>query len=422
MGKTFVEKLLAWKSGRESVAAGDTVVVEPDLVLTHENTAAIRRVFESIEPGIRVRYPERHVIVLDHCTPAATEKHAANHRAIREFVRDQGLPHFHDVGEGICHQVLVERHARPGQLIVGSDSHTVTAGALGALAVPIDRTEAAGLFAEGRLWLLVPRTIRVELSGAFRPGVTAKDLILRFIGDVGAAGADYRCVEFGGPAVGKLSMDERLTVANMIIEAGAKCAYFPPDETTRAFVRAHAGGEWREFFPDPDAEYERVIPYDLGELEPVAAAPHKVDNCRSVRELQHVELDQVLIGACTNGRASDLRAAAEILAGGRVHPRVRLLLLPASRAVLLEAIAQGWIQAMVAAGATLINPGCGPCMGNHQGILAPGEVCLSTANRNFRGRMGCKEAEIYLASPITAACSALTGRITDFATWRRNHA
>ncbi|MBN2054421.1 3-isopropylmalate dehydratase large subunit [bacterium] len=412
MGATFIQKFLAWKAGLDKVEVGQTVVVEPDIILTHDNTAAIIKTFNSIKPGITLAYPDRHVIILDHCTPAASEMHATNHKVIREFVEQQGIPHFHDIQEGICHQVIAERYAAPGLLIVGSDSHTVTAGAFGTVAVPIDRTEAAGLMATGRTWLMVPPSIKIELTGEFKPHVGAKDLILQLIGDISASGADYRSVEFLGPGATQMSMEERMTVSNMIIEAGGKCAYFAPDRKTRKYMKAFGRRSVKEFLPDRTGNYERHLKYDLGQLAPVVAKPHSVDNVSKVTDLERTKIDQVVIGTCTNGRITDLRAAAAILDGKHVARGVRLLILPASRTVLLEAVQESIIRTMVKAGAVIVNPGCGPCMGNHAGVLAPGEICLSTANRNFKGRMGCKDAFIYLSGPETAAYSALAGYIT----------
>lgn len=415
MGKTFSEKVLARKAGRAEAAAGDLLFLSPDHVLTHDNTAAI---IEKIGPELSrfgVARREMPVIVLDHVIPAASEKTATNHKRIREFVAAQGIDNFFDVGEGICHQVLVERGlARPGDVIVGSDSHTCSYGALNCFATGIDRTEAAALLLRGITWLKVPETIRITLSGRLRPPVCAKDLVLSIIGRIGADGASYRAVEFHGD-LGFLSMEERLTIANMGVEMGAKVAVFPEDDVTRAYLRG-AGvtdGEYEGVWADPDATYEREYVFDVDALEPVVAHPHHVDNVKTVRESGEIEFQQFLLGTCTNGRLTDLMEAAAVLSGRKVAKGTRLLVLPASRSIYEAAVANGTITTFLQAGAIILPPGCGPCLGAHQGVLAPGERCLSTANRNFRGRMGCKDAEIYLASPATVAASAIHGRLTD---------
>jgi len=354
--------------------------------------------------------------VLDHVVPASTEKVATGHRQIRAFAERFGLRHFFDVGTGICHQVVVEHGlALPGTIVVGSDSHTCTYGAVGCFATGIDRTEAAALLLTGKTWLKVPRTIRVQMTGRLGRGVGPKDLVLSLIGRIGADGASYAAVEFDGPALAGLDVEARLTVANMGVEMGAKCAAFPADDIAVAWL-ASVGVPRDAYEPawaDPDARYDRVIEMDLGAVEPVVALPHAVDNIAPVGAHLGMPIDQCLIGTCTNGRLSDLATAAAVLRGKQVHPRVRLLVAPASRRVLNAAMAAGHIQDLVAAGAVLLPPGCGPCLGAHLGVLAPGERCLSTSNRNFRGRMGTKEAEIVLASAATVAASALHGVITD---------
>jgi homoaconitate hydratase family protein len=354
------------------------------------------------------------VIVLDHVAPAANETYATNHKIIREFVAEQGIEAFYDVGEGICHQVLAEKgHAWPGGLIVGSDSHTPTAGAFGAFAAGIGRTEAAAVMATGEIWLRVPETLRVVVHGTLPPRVSAKDLILHVIGRLGAGGANYAAVEFAGEAIEALSVAGRMVLTNMAAEMGAKNAVVEPDAATLEWLEGRVERDFEVVGADPDAEYARVIELDAGEIEPQVARPHTVDNVVPAGEVQGTRIDQALIGTCTNGRLEDLRAAAEILRGRRVAEGVRLLLLPASREVLLGAIEEGLVSDLVQAGATLLNPGCGPCLGAHEGCMAPAEVTLSTANRNFKGRMGSKEAFIYLGSPATVAASALTGVITD---------
>jgi 3-isopropylmalate/(R)-2-methylmalate dehydratase large subunit len=425
MGHTFAEKVLARKAGLESVVPGQIVTVRPDKLLTHDNTSAIVAKFREI--GVeRVANPAMHVIVFDHVTPAANETYAISHKATRAFVAEQGIEAFYDIGEGICHQVLPEKgHAWPGAVIVGSDSHTPTHGAFGAFAAGIGRTEAAAVMATGSIWLRVPETLRIVLHGALPPRVSAKDVILHIINDLRADGADYCSVEFAGATVRAMSIAGRMVLCNMAAEMGAKNAVVEADETTLDWLAGRTSWDaatlrhWgredsrAEFRSDPDAAYARVIEYDVSDLAPQVAKPHTVDNVAPVTDVVGVKIDQALIGTCTNGRLEDLEAAAGILRGRHIAPGVRLLVLPASRETLLAAIARGVIADLVAAGATLLNPGCGPCLGAHEGCMAPGEVTISTANRNFKGRMGSKEAFTYLASPATVAASALAGVIAD---------
>ncbi len=413
MGQTFVEKVLARKAGLDTVEPGQIVTVQPDKLLTHDNTAAISKIFHEI--GVeRVARPEISVIVLDHVVPAATEGHARNHQQIRSFVNEQGIANFYDVGEGICHQVLPEKgHALPGYLIVGSDSHTPTHGAFGAFAAGIGRTEAAAVMATGEIWLMVPKTFRINIKGRLPKGVYAKDIILHIIGDLGAAGADYRAVEFVGPVIEEMSVASRMVLCNMVAEMGAKSGVVEPDHKTRAWLEGRSDVDFQEVVADADASYERVIEYDVNDLQPQVARPHTVDNVVPATEVAGTKIDQAFIGTCTNGRLEDFLVAAQLLRGREVASTTRLLILPASREVLLSAISAGVIADLVTAGAVILNPGCGPCLGAHQGVMGPGEVTISTANRNFKGRMGCKQAEIYLASPATVAASALAGEIVD---------
>ena len=412
MGKTLTEKVLGRKAGRD-VRAGDVVSVSPDYVLSHDNSAAIIQEFRKL--GVkRVKAPGKIVIVLDHIVPAANEKYAQNHKTIREFVAEQGIPNFFDINVGICHQVLPEQgFARPGLVIVGSDSHTPSYGALGAFAAGIGRTETACTWATDEIWLRVPETMRIDLSGRFRPGVFAKDLSLKLIGDHGAEMANYKAVEFAGPAAGDLSVGSRLTLANMSAEMGAKNGYFAPDAKALQWLEGRARGPFEMVASDPDARYDTVLACDLDALEPQVAAPHAVDNVKPVAAVAGKPVNQILIGTCTNGRLEDLEAAAAILKGRRAHPSVRVLVIPASWEVYREALRSGALATLVEAGCVILNSGCGPCLGGHEGLMAAGEVCLSTSNRNFRGRMGHRDSEIYLASPATAAASAVTGRITD---------
>jgi len=413
MGHTFVEKVLARKAGLDSVVPGQIVTVRPDKLLTHDNTAAISKKFRQI--GVeRVADPNISVIVLDHVVPAANETYAINHKIIRQFVAEQGISAFYDIGEGICHQVLPEKgHAWPGAVIVGSDSHTPTHGAFGAFAAGIGRTEAAAVMATGQIWLRVPESLRIVVNGTLPERVSAKDVILHIIGDLRADGANYCSVEFAGETVREMSIASRMVLTNMAAEMGAKNGVVEPDEVTRAWLRGRVEHDYEEVHADPDATYERVVEYNVDEFAPQVAKPHTVDNVVPVTEVAGTPINQALVGTCTNGRLEDLAAAADILRGRHIAPSVRLLVLPASREILLTAIERGFVSDMVAAGATLLNPGCGPCLGAHEGCMAPGEMTISTANRNFKGRMGSKEAFIYLASPATVAASALSGVITD---------
>lgn len=416
-GLTFAEKFFSKRTGRR-VRAGEIITAAPDIVLSHDNTAAIIGNFKKIagEEG-KVNRPERILVILDHTVPAPGQKEASNHVKIREFVAAQGIKNFYDVGRGgICHQVLPEKgYAAPGKLIVGSDSHTPTHGALGAFACGVDRTETAGLWIQDETWFKVPTTIRFDLTGKLPAGVYAKDLILTLIGKIGAAGANYRSVEFAGDGLANLTMDDRLTITNLAAEMGAKNAVLPIDDLARNWMKSN-GIEWNEadiIEADDDAEYEARHAIDLSTMVPVIAWPHQVDNIKPVSELVGKPFQQGLIGTCTNGRLSDLREAAAVLKGKQIAPSVRLLVLPASEAVYDAALTDGTIAALHSAGAVILNPGCGPCLGAHEGALAPDELCLSTANRNFKGRMGCKESFIALASPATVAASVLIGVITD---------
>jgi homoaconitate hydratase family protein len=415
MGMTFVEKIFAKYSGEKKVVPGQIVTVKPDHLLTHDNTAAI---IQKIQPELEkygVYDTSLSIIVLDHVIPAASEKTATNHKVIREFVKKYGIKHFFDVGCGVCHQIVVEQGlALPGKLLLGSDSHTCSYGAIGAFSSGIDRTEAASLMLTGETWLKVPHSIKIILNGKLQPGVSAKDVILHIIGDISASGANYCSVEFHGD-VDQFSVEERFTLSNMGVEMGAKNAVFPVDLITTKYLESIgiSASQYSAISPDKDAVYSKELTYNLEEIPPVVAFPHTVDNVKSINEIEELEIQQCLIGTCTNGRLSDFQIAAKILKGHKIHPNVRLLILPSSRQVYLDALNEGIIDILVEAGGLVLPPGCGPCLGAHQGCLAPGERCLSTANRNFKGRMGCKEAEIYLASPATVAISAIHGKISD---------
>ena len=412
MGKTFSEKILGRKAGRD-VRAGDVITVSPDYILSHDNSAAIIKEFRKLGVG-RVADPGKIVMILDHVVPAASEEHAQNHKTVREFVAEQGIANFYDIACGICHQVLPEKgFALPGKLIVGSDSHTTTYGAFGAFAAGIGRSETASIWGTDEIWLRVPKTMRLEMAGILPAGVFAKDVALHMIGGGGADMADYRAVEFAGPAATHFSMASRMVFCNMAAEMGAKNGYFEPDGVTLSWLQGRSKEDFEIIRSDADAEYENVLKYDLATLAPQVACPHAVDNVKPVREVEGTVFHQGLIGTCTNGRIEDLEAAARILRGRKVHPSVRVLILPASQEVYRAALGGGILADLYESGCVILNPGCGPCLGAHQGILAPGETALSTANRNFKGRMGSRDSRIYLASPATVAASCLEGKITD---------
>ncbi|MDE0070777.1 MAG: 3-isopropylmalate dehydratase large subunit [Caldilineaceae bacterium] len=421
--RTFAQKAIARAAGLDSVEIGEVVDVRPDVVLSHDNSAAIRETWLQFGQE-RVAIPEKLAITLDHAVPAPTTRHAQNHAEIRLFVQEQGIRNFFEVGRGICHQVLSEEGlVLPGQMVLGADSHTPHFGWLGAFGAGIGRSEVAALWATGELWLRVPESIRIDLEGSLPPGVTAKDFALRIIGDWGADGGLYASVEFGGSGVEALSIDARMALANMMAEFGAKSAFIAPDGRTRAYLEAAlrrrqptgaTGGAMQfRLLPDEGAAYSAVYRYDAAELEPAIACPHTVDNVVPLSEVAGVRVQQAFIGTCTNGRLEDIAAAAQVVRGRRVAPGTRLLVIPASSVVLQDALREGYIGTLVAAGASIGTPGCGPCMGNHMGVPATGEVTISSANRNFRGRMGTKEAEIYLANPAVVAASAVAGQIAD---------
>ncbi len=412
MSQTFAEKILSAKAGREA-RAGEIVIASPDYILSHDNTAAIIKEFQKL--GLEnIKCPQKLVIILDHVVPAASEKYALNHKIIREFVKTQKIPNFYDIPNGICHQVFSEQgYALPGKLILGADSHTTTYGAFGAFSAGIGRSEVASLWATEEIWLRVPETIRIEIEGELPSGVYTKDVILKIIGTEGAGRANYKAVEFTGEAVKKFTMASRMVLANMAAEMGAKNAYFEVDEATMDWLKERAKVEFEPVTSDPDASFEDVLQYDVSSFEPQVACPHTVDNVKSIKEVEGTRFNQAVIGTCTNGRLEDLEMAARILKDNNVHPGIRVLVIPASRNEYMKAMDQGILKVLSEAGCVILNPGCGPCLGAHQGILAPGEVALSTANRNFRGRMGSRDAEIYLASPATVAASSLEGKITD---------
>lgn len=409
---TFAQKVLSRASGTDA-AVGDIVSAKIDLAMSHENAALVMRSFKEMGAA-RLWDADKVVLLFDHRTPANTIKAAEGHKAVREFVKLEGVENFYDMKEGICHQVLPEKgHVLPGMLIVGTDSHTTTYGALGAFSTGIGATEMAAVWATGELWLKVPETLRLDLQGTLGPSVHAKDVILHVIGQLGADGADYRCVEFTGAVVDALSVSGRMVLSNMSVEMGAKAGVCFPDGKTETYLKARAKAEWTAVRSDEDAAVEKVLEMDLNAIGPQVACPHAVDNVRAVEDLEGIPLDQAVIGSCTNGRLEDLDAAEKVLRGRKVADSTRLIIVPASREVYLLAVEKGLVASFLRAGAVVTNPGCGPCLGAHQGLLAPGERCIATTNRNFQGRMGSPQAEVYLASPETVAASAVAGFITD---------
>ena len=412
MGKTLAEKILSLKSCGEA-EAGDVVIAEVDWAFVQDSTGPLTiRQFK--ESGFEaLAKPQQTIIFLDHAAPSPAQQLSNDHILLRRFAEETDC-RIYDVGDGICHQLVAEQFANPGDVILGSDSHTITAGALGAFATGMGSSDVAVALALGKTWFRVPESFLIELNGVFPWRVYAKDLILYLIGRIGADGANYKALEFGGEALAQITIPQRLTISNMAVEAGAKVGLFPADEITQDFLTEHGRGDnYQPLYPDAEANYEQVIPVNLSQLEPMLSLPHAVDNVLPVTRVKKDKIQQAFIGTCTNGRLEDLAMAAEILKGKKTHPGTRLLIAPASRRVLIQSIEKGYIHSLVEAGAIILPPGCAACLGLHQGVLGDGEVCLSSANRNFKGRMGNPEAMIYLASPATIAASAIRGEITD---------
>jgi len=410
-GQTFVEKVLARAGNKPDARAGDILDVTPDIIFSHDNTAAIRKIFERIgAPGIA--HPERVAITLDHAVPAPTTQHAQNHAEIRAWVKAQGIGHFYEVGRGICHQVFSEEAVvLPGEVILGSDSHSTHFGWMGAFGMGVGRTEMAALWATGQLWLRVPEAMRVRLHGRLPFGVTPKDIALKIIGDRQADGGQYRSIEFSGDTVDDFTLDERGVLPNMMAEFGAMNAYLPPNQIVFDALEVRRTRDYTPLYPDVDAVYADEYGLDVSALEPMIALPHSPDNVVPLSQVAGQPVQQAFLGTCTNGRYEDLAAAAAVLDGH--HIQCRLIVIPASSQVLQRAIQTGVLATLVEAGAAIGTPGCGPCMGNHMGIPAPNEATISSANRNFRGRMGTPDAPVYLASPYVVAASAICGAITD---------
>ncbi|MEM4216916.1 MAG: 3-isopropylmalate dehydratase large subunit [Candidatus Methanomethylicaceae archaeon] len=409
MGMTLAEKIISMKIGREP-SPGEIVVLPIDAAMAHDGTAPLM-IKSFNEMGAKnVWNKEKAIFVIDHISPSSNEGTSALHKMMREFAKNHGIK-LYDVGEGICHQILPEKgYVFPGGVVVGADSHTCTHGAFAAFSTGIGSTDMAAVFASGKLWFKVPESLRINISGSFRGNVTSKDAILYAIGEIKADGATYKSVEFTGDAVKSMSMDSRMVMTNMAIEMGGKTGLIASDSRTRAFLEGRIRVPFKEIAGDKDAHYADELEIEAGTLEPMLSCPHQVDNVKAVTELEGKPVDQVFIGSCTNGRLEDLRMVAKVLKGKSV--KVRTIVMPASKEVMLGALREGIIEELVRAGCAVGVPGCGPCVGGHHGVPSPGDVVISTTNRNFKGRMGCAEAEIYLASPLTAAYSALNGKFT----------
>ncbi|MCK4352201.1 3-isopropylmalate dehydratase large subunit [candidate division WOR-3 bacterium] len=413
---TISEKILARASGKKKVSPGEIVDANVDLCMSHDNAALVCKKFKEI--GVKkVWNRDKIVLLFDHRIPAESVKTAIGHKEVREFVEQQKIKHFYDMRAGICHQILPEKgYVKPGELIVGTDSHTTTYGAFGAFSTGIGATEMAGVWATGKLWLKVPPTIKIKVKGNFKVWVSAKDLILYIIGKLSASGANYKAIEFYGNTISNLSIASRMVLSNLSMEAGAKAAIVPPDEKTMDYVNQRMQKQFvtlQPVYADKDAVYENELSFNVSNLEPQLACPHQVDNVHPVSKFKGLKIHQAFLGSCTNGRLEDLEIAAKIIKGKKIPMSVRLLIIPASWDIWLQAMKLGLLEIFVKAGGLVLNPGCGPCLGAHQGLLAPGERCIATTNRNFQGRMGSPEAEVYLASPATVAASAVNGKIVD---------
>lgn len=410
MGLTLAEKIISEHVGRD-VRAGELVIANVDVAAVQDGTGPLT-VQEFKKLGIpKLKNPERCILFIDHAAPSPRKELSNTHKVLREFSKEYGAV-LSDVGAGVCHQRLVETFVNPCEILVGADSHTCTSGALGAFATGMGSTDIAVAMALGKTWLKVPATYKVEVSGKFREGICSKDLMLYLIGMIGADGATYKALEFCGDTIENMPMSERFTLANMAVEAGAKAGLFVADEKTHEFLKSRGRGDkFRTLKPDTDAVYERVIKIKAEDVGHTVSCPHTVDNVKAVEELSDVKVNQVYVGTCTNGRIEDLRVVAKILKGKKINPDVRMLICPASKDIYLQALDEGLITIFVEANATILPPGCGPCVGVHAGTLADGEVCLATQNRNFQGRMGNVNGFIYLASPYVAAYTALRGYI-----------
>jgi len=412
MGKTLAEKIIGKHAGRE-VSAGEIVLAKVDVCLMQDGTAplAIRQLQKiNLE---KAAHPQKTVLFIDHSAPSPRKELSNDHMTIRRFAEKTGCQ-VSDVGMGICHQIIFESYLNPGEILIGADSHTCTGGAMAAFSTGMGSTDVAIGIALGKTWLRVPESFKIEVSGEFQPGVYAKDLILYLIGLIGADGATYKSLEFVGDTIENMSMSSRMTLSNMAIEAGAKAGLIWSDKVTKEFLKRQGRvSKFKELKGDEDAVYERVIKIDASKLVPTISFPHTVDNTKPIEEAKGIKIDQVFLGTCTNGRLEDLAVACQIINGRKKNPKTRFILVPASKSVFLNAMSKGYIRKLVEFGAAVLAPGCGPCVGVHQGILGDGESCISTMNRNFKGRMGNPEGFIYLASPATVAAAAVVGKIVD---------
>ncbi len=412
MGMTIAQKILAKKSGRKEVHPGELITAKVDVAMANDVTAPLAiKLFKKYRIK-KVFDPEKVILVLSHFLPAKDILSAEQAKMVREFAKEQGIKWFFEEGEGIEHTLLPEKGlVLPGDLVVGADSHTCTYGALGAFSTGVGSTDIAYAFATGEIWLKVPQTIRFNFYGRLKPFVMGKDLILYTIGQIGVDGALYKVMEFGGETIRSLSIEQRLTITNMAVEAGAKTGIIEPDETTLEYVSKRAKRPYRIYKSDEDANYSEIYEWDVSNLEPLVAHPYLPSNVKSVWESTDVKIDQAFIGSCTNGRIEDLRVAAQILKGRKVHKDVRCIVIPASKGVYIQALKEGLIDIFLDAGCIVSPSTCGPCLGGHMGVLAEGEVCVSTSNRNFPGRMGHPKSKSYLANPAVVAASAVMGRI-----------
>ena len=412
MDKTISEKIISEHAGRE-LKAGDIAVVDVDVIMSQDGTGPLA-VSQLKRMGFSgVKKQKKSIFFIDHAAPSPGKELSNSHTVLRDFAAQAGAV-ISDVGKGICHQILVESYACPGDIVIGGDSHTCTSGALGAFATGMGSTDIAVGYALAKTWLMVPETIKINFNAKINKGVFAKDLIIYLIGKITSDGATYKSLEFGGELLEKFSIDDRFTISNMAVEAGAKTGIFPSDNVTLEYLKNQGRGNcFREIYPDKSAVYEQTIDINCSVIEPMVSQPHTVDNALPVSSLEKIKIDQVFIGTCTNGRFSDLKIAAGILKGKKVADGVRLIVVPASKDVYIKAIKEGVMETLVESGAAVQSPGCGPCVGIHQGVLGNGEVCLSTQNRNFKGRMGNPDSFIYLCSPATAAWSSIKGYIAD---------
>ncbi|HNW26410.1 MAG TPA: 3-isopropylmalate dehydratase large subunit, partial [Candidatus Gastranaerophilaceae bacterium] len=412
MGLTIAEKIISRHANKE-VEAGELVIANVDVCAVQDGTGPLTvQEFKKIGAK-KLNNPQRTILFIDHASPSPRKELSNSHNVLREFAKEYGAV-LSDVGAGVCHQRLIEDYVNPGEILIGADSHTCTSGALGAFATGMGSTDVAVGMALGKTWLKVPQTFKIQVDGEFRQGVCSKDLMLYLIGLIGADGATYKALEFCGSTIDNMYMAERFTLANMAVEAGAKAGLFATDEKTKEYLQSRGRGDkFVEIKPDVDAHYERVIKIDASIVGHMVSCPHTVDNVKPASELRDVKVNQVFVGTCTNGRIEDLRIAANILKGKKIHPEVRMLVSPASKEVFKKALREGLIDIFVDANATILAPGCGPCVGVHAGILADNEVCLATQNRNFQGRMGNTKSFIYLSSPYVATCSAIKGFITS---------